>query len=44
MSATARQAMAERAIANVRDHFSTEVMAGKTLDVYDEVLAPSARS
>ncbi len=44
LSAAARQAMAASAIANVRNNFSTEVMAGKTLDVYDEVLAPAARS
>ncbi len=44
LSAAARQEMAERAVANVRENFSTEVMAAKTLDVYDEVLAPTARS
>ena len=44
LSAAARQEMAERAVANVRENFSTEVMAAKTLDVYDEVPAPTARS
>jgi len=43
LTAAARQVMAERAIANVRDNFSTEVMAAKTLDVYDEVLSPATR-
>jgi len=34
-----RAALAEKAIANVRERFSTEAMCRKTLDVYDEVLA-----
>ena len=44
LSGAARQRQAERAIGNVRANFSTEVMAAKTLDVYDEVLAPAATS
>lgn len=45
MAPEARQAMAERAIANVRRHFTVETMATKTLDVYEELLAlrPPAR-
>jgi len=34
-----RAVLADRAISNVRDHFSTAAMCRKTLDVYDEVLA-----
>lgn len=34
-----RAVLAEKAIANVREHFSVDAMCRKTLDVYDEVLA-----
>lgn len=34
-----RQAIAERAVANVHAHFSKEAMCAKTLAVYEEVLA-----
>lgn len=34
-----RATLAEKAIANVRENFSTEAMCRKTLNVYDEVLA-----
>ena len=45
MTPVARQAMADRGIANAHENFSTDVMAAKTLDVYEEVLAlrPPAR-
>ncbi len=33
-----RAVLAEKAIENVREHFSTNTMCRKTLDVYDEVL------
>ena len=35
---TARHALAEKAIANVRENFSKEAMCARTLDVYNEVL------
>lgn len=34
-----RATLADKAISNVRDHFSTAAMCRKTLDVYDEILA-----
>jgi len=39
----ARQALAERAIAHVRDNFSKDAMCDRTLDVYNEVLNLRAR-
>ena len=35
-------AMAERAIAHVRAHFTTERMTDRTLAVYEEILFPDA--
>lgn len=43
IGAEARQALAERAIAHVRDTFSKDAMCDKTLDVYNEVLNLKAR-
>lgn len=38
----ARRALAEKAIANVRAHFTTQAMCQKTLEVYNEVLQQKA--
>jgi glycosyltransferase involved in cell wall biosynthesis len=38
-----RNAFSEKCIANVRENFSKEVMCAKTLDVYNEVLAPHVK-
>ncbi len=38
----ARNELAEKAVENVRKHFSKAQMCAKTLDVYDEVLRPNA--
>jgi len=40
----ARQALADRAIANVRENFSKDSMCAKTLEVYNEVLNLKASS
>lgn len=39
LSEQRRAVLAEKSITNVRNHFSTEAMCRKTLNVYDEVLA-----
>lgn len=39
-----RQAIAERAVQNVREHFSKDAMCAKTLAVYREVLAAHGKS
>lgn len=38
LSPAARQSLADKAIANVRENFSKDAMCSKTLDVYNEVL------
>ncbi len=35
-----RKLLADKAIANVRDNFSTETMCARTLDLYNEILDP----
>jgi glycosyltransferase involved in cell wall biosynthesis len=37
-----RMAMAEHAIARMREHFSTQAMTDRTLSVYEEILFPQA--
>jgi len=41
LTPAARQAVAEKAIANVRRNFSKDAMCARTLEVYNEVLGPA---